>query len=43
MVLNPLHIVIGPAGVSDTDKVGSTVITVVTVESQPFDAVNTSV
>ena len=41
--LNPLHIVIGPAGIRDTDKVGIIVMTVVTVLSHPFAAVNTSV
>ena len=41
--LNPSHIVIGPEGITDTDKFGSTVMTVVTVLSHPLDAVNTSV
>ena len=42
-MLSPLHIVIGPAGVSDIFNAGETVNIVVTVLSQPFAAVKTSV
>ena len=42
-MLKPLHIVTGPDGVTDTEGPGLNVITVVTVLSQPFDDVNTSV
>ena len=35
VVVNPLHISIGPAGVTNTDNIGITLTIVVTVESQP--------
>ena len=43
VALNPLHIVIGPEGVIDIDGQALIVKTVITVESHPFAAVNTSV